>query len=180
MLKINVRSEAPRFNYDEFKANINRLGQKHLRLATRAWVTAVVTKVPVYSGTARGTLAPIGRFVNAAVPRGTVVGPTSGTKKILGKTYNIGFDAGKEYGQRFELGQEASPNKTTWFFTFNHEDLVYFIWDNYGKPLSTLRQAPWDALKAGDDAFRLSVKEKFVPEVRPMFGKLFEKVVVTS
>jgi hypothetical protein len=178
-LKIKVRAEFPRLNYPGFKGNIGQLGRKHLRLATREWVRAVVKKVPVYSGTARGTLSPLGRYVNAAVPRGKVVGPTGGTKVIQGKTYNLGFDGGKTHGQNFELSQDATPLKTSWTLTFHH-DLVYFIWDNYGKPLNTLKKAPWDALKSGDLAFREHVKQKFVPEIAPLIGSLFEKVVVRS
>jgi len=178
LLKVKVRAECPRIDYQGFKLNIGRLGQKYLKLATKAWVRAVVERVPVYAGTARGTLQPLGRFVNASVPRGRKSGAREAqreTKKIYGKTYQLGFEGGKTQGQDFDLVQDDMK----WTFRFHHE-LVYFIWDNYGKPLKTLKAAPWGALEAGQLAFAKSVHDEFTPQIAPLFGEIFKRVTVTS
>jgi len=39
-----------------------------MRQAAREWLRAVITKVPVWTGTSKGSFKPIGRFLNVQIP----------------------------------------------------------------------------------------------------------------
>lgn len=172
--KITVKARLPKISVGGIRGDVNKIGEKLLIEATREWVKATVTKVPVYAGTARGTLQPLGRFVKARVPRGSVSKAREakrGYTTIFGKRYDTGFNAGKSYGQDFELAQEAMK----FTFTFTPE-LPYFIWNNYGRPLSTLKAAPWGAIEAGEEAWKKYVHDNFAERFHALVGTYITEV----
>ncbi len=50
-----------------------------LRQAARAWLRAVILKVPVWTGMSRGSLRPLGAFLRVAVP----ISPVASRKKVF-------------------------------------------------------------------------------------------------
>jgi hypothetical protein len=134
-----------------------------MRNAAREWLKAVIPKVPVWTGTAIGTLQPLGRYLRVAVPISPVVerenkGPGFGD--ALG-----GFDfddAGNTY--TFEFTNFLA------YFKFNDQNNA----NAYGFHLT--HDSPWHAMDAGQAAF-----EKYIEDVLPQrMPNIADFIVVTA
>jgi len=134
--------------------------QAQIRQATRAWLRAVLAKVPEYSGTARGTFKPLGRVLRVAVPQGWMpynrkyerlrqYKLKKGTVTIQGKTFKVG-PGPNDYADFYF---DYSGPEYKFIFTQN---LPYAFWnDIYPAPnwIKLPSIPPWHALAAGQAAF---------------------------
>ncbi len=66
--KIEISYPVVKFKRHEFTVALRAEMQTQLRQAARAFLRAVIKRVPVDTGEARGTLLPLGRFLNVHVP----------------------------------------------------------------------------------------------------------------
>jgi hypothetical protein len=97
-----------------FKGNSERLFAAALKIAIEEnkkavaqWLKVVLTYIPTYTGTARGTLRPVGRQVKVAVSKFGPAGAKGDLrrakkkKKIVykGKTFTAGFVAGGKHAK---------------------------------------------------------------------------------
>lgn len=142
------------FKSKEFSEALREAVAVQTRQATREWLRAVVQRVPVYTGMARGSFLPLSRFLRVAVPINPV--------------------AQRNYGNP-ESGAAMSSyrfywRRQTYTFTFNTEVPHYLINEiNVGLGSPPLRHpTPWHSLDAGKIAFfnylESNLKEK-VPRI---------------
>lgn len=127
------------------------------RQAARAWLRAVIARIPTYTGTARGTFKPLGRVLRVAVNKG-FISEAASKKKVFrykGRSYPLGFEAGANYS-KFDFILEDS--RDTLSVVFKYElTLPYLLWnDIYPAPawITLPSNPPWAALQAGDDAWQ--------------------------
>ena len=167
MVKIHVSARG-------FSQEMKRAAREGHKEAVREWVKAVIAKIPVYTGTARGTYAVAGRKVNLAVA--AMSKNTSKTKFIYpkgGTSYPLGWKValGGAYSKATLDSRYAEMGEYEYIFKFE-EWLPYVVWNNMRTApewLHLIHQTPWTALEAGAAAYRryaLSVLPKRLPDPR--------------
>lgn len=121
--------------------------QVQLRQAAREWLRAVILRVPVWAGTSRGSLRPLGSYLRVAVPISPRVGPTATRGPSVG--------AGQS---DFEF---SSPRKGVYQFTFDEQVLHYRLNEFFDMSgfLPLLTPTPWASFKAGETAFTRYVND---------------------
>jgi len=111
-----------------------------IRQAARAWLREVMIHIPVYSGMAKGSLLPLGRFLNVAIP----IQPVA--KRKYGDVA-----AGDALGSfKFER-----DDNFVWTFSFSTEVPHFLINEfNVGLGSPPLRHpTPWNSFAAGKVAW---------------------------
>lgn len=126
-----------KFDADNFRKTVHATLEKEIRMAARAWLRAVIPRVPVYTGMARGSLQPLGRFLKVAVP----ISPVA-------KRKNMGPAVGAAQ-QSFKF--EVKNGK--YLFGFNSTVAHYMINEFYSVPLPLRNPTPWQSFEAGRTAF---------------------------
>lgn len=101
----------------------------------RSWLRANLDRIPVYTGTARGTFLPIGVILNVAVP---IVPRVT----LPGK----GPDVGSTLSQ-FEFSQNGGIYK----FTFD-QSLPYFLLNEFNA-IANIPSTPWHSAEYARDAY---------------------------
>lgn len=164
--RFRVTARMPKFNLSGFKINLNKMGEAEIKNTARAWLKAVILEIPTFTGTARGTFRPLGRFLKVAFPQGARKSKRK-SKKIQGTTFQLGFGAGAQYGQDFEFHQNA--NRFEFNYVFN---LPYIYWNSFGPGLPTLiKKTPWFAIQKGESAGFKHIRENIPPQLKIVFGE---------
>lgn len=137
-----------------------RMGEV-VREAARQWLRAVITSVPsardgdfpVYTGMAKASLIPLGRFLRVAVP----VHPI---KQYKDKNMTKGIAAGR--APRGGWVRDDHTHPMTFVYSFKWQSAV----DHYETNELTdngwanlIAHRPWNTLEAGNAAFRNHVRE---------------------
>lgn len=177
MLKVSGKIARLKFNAKRYNAAVLKQLSIEQKRAVTAWVKAVAHSIPVYTGTALGTIAPVGKTVGyILVPLGR-----NTTKKFFyykGKKYPLGFGMGKTY-QEHSLDMELVGNKATYIFRFS-EKLPYVVWNTmYPAPVSInlTHSTPWHALQKGIAAYVQYAKTEIPKNLPKHFKFLHVKVV---
>jgi len=146
MFKITGQLAKLQFRKVAFSNTLHNKMKVQLRQAARAWLRAVIPKVPVFLGTARGTLQPLGRFLRVAVPISPVEnrrgkGPAFGARE-----------------QQFSFTARKFTYTFKWDTTLSHFIINEFfnVQASFGIPLRN--PTPWGAINAGKIAFEEYVK----------------------
>lgn len=169
-LKLNFKLKVPTIKGSVSRA-LEPVSDLVLRQAARAWLRAMVEAIPVWEGTARGTLKPLGRFLRVAVPISPVASPSKTVSSPMkGRVFQLGPQAGEGYSE-FELTSEFP--KYTLAFT---EKLPYVVWNSFGSPLPTVKSAPWAAFQKAGMAAETTIKA----ELRKKLGEAWPKVLGTQ
>lgn len=165
---------------DFFRAQFNN--------ALRAWVTAILARIPDYTGTARGTFIPVARALKpiiGGVPSGPVFPYNEewrsrhkqiGYKIIRGRgRFNLGEAAGEKYS-KFNIDYKKGRG----VFTYTN-NLPWVLWNevNFAPEWITLpSNPPWGAIAAGNKAF----KDYFITEMpkRQLYKKMAKVAVESS
>lgn len=141
-----------KFDDKGFRKSVDAAMQTQLRMAAREWLRAVIPHVPVYTGMSRGTLQPLGRFLNVAIP----IRPVA-----VRKGYSIETGAA---ASSFSFTKEGG----SFYFTWTNEVLQYQINEFHRVPLPLRHPTPWRSLTAGQrafDAYAKNVIPKRIPRV---------------
>jgi len=119
-----------------------------MRQAARAWLRAVILKVPVWTGMSRGSFKPLGAFLRVAIP----ISPVA-TRSGMGP------DAGASLSS-FSFGKEG----TKYIFEFEDNVPHYAINEFYNvrPPINLITPGPYGSFKAGQDAW-----DQYVTQVMP-------------
>lgn len=142
MMRFRGRLSLPKLDAERFTKAYQEAAETQVRQAARAWLRAVIPKVPVWAGTSRGTLQPLGRFLRVAVPIAVKV-------TLPGKGPSIG--AAKS---EFKFIRDGKRFYFRWGM-----DVEHFIQNEYyGAPPNIQKRlknpTPWNAIKSGEDAFK--------------------------
>jgi hypothetical protein len=133
------------------------------RQAARAWLRAVIEKVPVWTGMARGSLKPIGGFLKIAIPISPVavrkgMGPAAGASRST-----------------FFFGKSG----TKYQFRFNENVLHYAINEFFdvNPPIHLTHPGEWHSFEAGAKAWQDYI-ENVLPGRLPKFEDIIVKKVI--
>ncbi len=164
MFSISITLPKYKFNAEAYSRSLYTSLNVQVRNAAREFLREMVQHIPVDTGQARGTLFPLGRFLNVAVP-------TNGADPTRTKSPSTGsqsqnmllFDFPEsEDGVYFEIQIQL------FYFWFNE-----FFQHNY--PNAQL-DTPWESIEAGKKAF-ISFMKKEAPKRMP---KVKDFITVTQ
>lgn len=159
MLKFTGRLVYIKFNKEKFNKTLDEKLHIQLRNAARAWLRAVIPNVPVYTGMARGSLAPLGRFLHVAVP----ISPIASRP---GKSP----EAGEQHSE-FKFYRRSGQFVFSWNTTVLHYLINEF--NDMSGILPLTHPTPWHSIAAGNAAFKLYV-EQVIPKRLPNLGDFIE------
>jgi hypothetical protein len=159
MPNVRIKTQFTYLDFDDkefIKTVKDYMKEQHIE-AIKRWVRNVAKKTPTYTGTARGTIAPVGRAVGVVIRKGLIRGnPKRARQKKYfkhgGRSWPLGFGAGANY-QEHKIYGRRRKNKYTLVFMY-HLKLPYAIWNNlYPSPLPLKRETPWGAVDSGNTAY---------------------------
>ena len=149
MLLFKGRVSFPRLDVESYTEAMEEVVRTQMRQAAREWLRAVIPRVPVWTGTSRGTLQPLGRFLKVAVPVAPVaVRPGMGP----------GVGAAKSHF--------SFPEREHRFYFQWNASVFHFVRNEFyqapNPPFRLRHPTPWNAIVAGNAAF-----ERYVRDVMP-------------
>lgn len=167
------------FKKDKYILRLMKHAREQNKAAVKVWLIAVLERIPTFTGTARGTFAPLGRTVNYIVTR---VGPAGGPfseasaaraalkKHIVsgGKTFVAGFSAGGNYAH-YSLDTQLISNGIVNTFIFTN-DLPYVAYNDVNpapKGYTLPSNPPWRAYTNGLIAWRKYIRSKVTKHMLP-------------
>jgi hypothetical protein len=141
------------FDPRTFTKSLDAAMEVQMRQAARAWLRAIMNATlprvrgqgpdsqgipPVWTGTARGTLRPLGKELRVAIPIKPIV-------KMKGRGPDIGAAQGRfAFGKKFDR----------YYFRFSTA-LKYFEENEFGESDKKLTyKTPWNAFRVGQKAFQ--------------------------
>jgi hypothetical protein len=130
-----------------------------MREAARAWIRGILTKVPVWSGQSRGSLRPIGRFVNEQVP-------ISVSRTAPGDRTSKG-----ERQQSFSFTGRNGHHT----MSFTTEVPHYLLNEYYQSSLPLLNPTPWHSFTVGKAMWASHIYQN-VPLVLPNISNYFKVI----
>jgi len=160
MIIARGRLSYPQFKVGLFNKALRSMAETQVRNAAREWLRAVIPLVPVFTGTARGSLQPLGRFLRVAVP----IAPVA-TRP--GK----GPDVGASQTRPYYFHRERDRH----YFRFNTQ-VFHFIRNEFyhapNPPFRLTHPTPWNAIPVGNAAFdaylRTTIPQR-IPKIRDYF-----------
>ena len=164
--RITIRGKTPTIHISHFTKALERVLIREQENAVRAWALAVIAKIPTYTGTVLGSFTPLNRVIrNLGITKPGITARAkakiaAGTR-IKGVEYQLGFDAGAQYGDP-KMYHVVSRFKQEYIFQFN-EDLPYAMWNEIYPAPSWIKlpsNPPWRAFEAGEKAFRQYAREE--------------------
>lgn len=160
MIIARGRLSYPTFKIGLFNAALRAAAETQVRQAAREWLRAVIPLVPVWTGTARGTLQPLGRFLRIAVP----ISPVAVRK-------GMGPDVGASMTRPYYFNRVGDR----FYFRFN-TDVAHFIQNEFynapNPPFRLRHPTPWNAVEAGNRAFEAYLRTTLpqrIPKLRDYF-----------
>lgn len=168
-MKLRGKQAIVRIDTNKFKAQLIDKCDEQNKLAVRAWLKARLDRIPTYTGTARGTFAPLGRTVRCAVPlvgRAGRPGKTSKNPRKSHITYGkrkfaMGFSAGGQYAS-YKLKVNYSKTAILCSFEFS-SNLPYVAYNDVNSAPKNFRlpsNPPWHSSARGKKAWEKYVVNK--------------------
>lgn len=144
-----------------YTKTLDKTMEVQLRQAARAWLRAVIVKVPVWTGMSRGSLIPLGAFLRVKIPITPVaskpgMGPLAGS---LRSSFNF-TKRGTSYS--FEFDESVAHYTINEFFDVSHT-------------IKLITPGPYNSFRFGAAAFQAYVTNE-LPKRLPRV----EDVIVTK
>lgn len=130
-------------NMESFGKALDKTLEEGMKQAIRAWLRAILLRVPAWAGTARGTLLSLGSVLRVAVPITPVVFGLPGRGPSYGPLYS-------------DYSIESTPGRYS--FTFNQR-LPYWDLDDLNH-VPNIPSSPWGAFPAAQIEFQHVIREK--------------------
>lgn len=160
MLEYEVSFKSLNFDQVKLTKTLDRILGQIIREAAREWLRAILKSVPsrggfpVWSGAAKSTLVPLGRFLNNVAGLNVSPVPKAPDRRSLGlDSQSFTFTDDRNNGGSFEYSFEWSTDL-----------LHYYINEFYG----LIPSAPWHTQEAGQRAFEayvLDALERRAPDI---------------
>ena len=148
MIRFTGRLYRMNFDVTGYKKTYDEAMKVQIRQAARAWLRAVIPKVPVYTGMARGSLVPLGRFLRVAIP--IRMNPNAVKRVRPGYSQQAGEALGA-----FTFGDNQNGVYT---FSYNTQVLHFYLNDTFDTKgagmVNLIHETPWNATAAGEQAFK--------------------------
>lgn len=123
------------------KKHLNAAGKRLLEIGVKEFVLTAYPRIPVWSGMARSTLAPLGRSLNLTIP----VDPRFPTAS---RNPQAGEDASS-----FKWSTVGNAEMLEWSTSVKH----FFLNEQFAHP--RVASAPWFSLLQGKEAARRAIQE---------------------
>jgi hypothetical protein len=148
-MRFEVKAKIISFERTRFINDLVKVADEQMRQAAREWLRAVILKVPVYTGASRGSLLPLGRYLNIAIPIHPVVRHPRWSPEVgaLMQFFNFSHDL---------------PS-LTWTFQYSTQVPHYLINEfnvGLGQP-PLIEPTPWRSFAAGKIAWDNYVRTEF-------------------
>lgn len=156
------------FDPRNYKKSFDEAMEVQMRQAARAWLRAMLTAElpiirrgtgtskgipPVWTGTSRGTLIPLGRFLKVAIPITPLV-------KRPGRGPMVGASKGKyQFGKSYDR----------YYFRFSTQLAWYTLNEFNNSTIPLTHKTPWNGFEIGQKAFQdycNTQMVKLLPKVR--------------
>lgn len=161
MPAITASIAVPDYDFSGHMRTLDAVLKNQIRIAAQAWLRAVIPKVPVYTGMARSSLAPLGRFINIAVPV-TPIARKSNRTPAMGESQS-----------HFEFYDNGVVYNFQW-----STSVIHFIANEfYASSLPLTHPTPWNAMQAGERAFNKYVKD-ILPTRIPGAGQFIKSTII--
>lgn len=163
-MKAKLALKGLKINRQKYLKTVNDQLDIAVRKAAAAWLRAVLTRVPIYTGEARGSLVPLGQFLHVAID-------TAITQNAIEHGHISRETKGESEG-RFKF----EHLKTLIRFTFETKVLHYILNEKFdmNPPIHlTHLPRPWDSMTVGKEAFFEYLKGD-LPRRIPRLGDYFE------
>lgn len=143
MFKITMAMKKVDLNVKKFEEDLSEALANEIKEGTRAFLKAVLTKVPVYTGQARGSLKPVGQFLNMNIS----IRPTKGAVK---KHPNVKPSDGEKFGSI-----EFIKNGLNVKVTITQHLMHYLIneFHDVSNSINLKRDVPWNSFEVGRLAY---------------------------
>ncbi len=141
-MKTRIRLKSINIDSKRFTETLYKELETIMRNATRAWLRSVIEHVPVYLGTSRGSLVPLGQYLRVAIP----ITPAAHAHPRPG----LGPEAGAAQGF-FEF--KRLQKKIQFSFKTN---VAHYIINEFTDPrpeIHLTHDAPWHSFQFGREAF---------------------------
>lgn len=162
-MKIKIKFVYIKLNKGAFTKALAESLETQNRQAARAWLRAVIIKVPTWTGEARGSLRPLGQFLRVAIP--IVPSNSKWAQRAIEQGHTA--EAGEAKG-RFEFKNEGGKR---FVFVFSSDVVHYLINEFYNvkPPIHLITLSPWFSFRAGKLAYKKylneNLKEK-IPKIK--------------
>jgi hypothetical protein len=161
-MKTKIKLKVMKLSDGKYTETFNTALETQIRQAARAWLRTVITRVPVYSGMARGSLIPLGQYLRVAIP----IHPTESSKRHGYKKDRI--SEGEAKG-----GFDFSKTKTLFKFHFS-TDVAHYQFNEFNDPRPIIKlqhePIPWHSMEAGRESFDQYLAEN-LPDKIPKLSK---------
>ncbi len=153
MLKAKIKLIYLKLDKVKFTKTLIEKLETQNRQAARAWLRAVILKVPVWTGMAAGSLKPLGAFLRVAIP----ISPSSSSQAQSAMRRGQTEAAGEALG-KFEFKNEDGQR---FVFVFSTGVIHYLQNEYYAAPpgFHLIEETPWYSLRAGSIAYKQYMKE---------------------
>lgn len=185
---INCSGQVATFNValGNFTKQLDQQLMTELRAASAEWVKAVLQTIPVYTGSARGTFAPISRVLKHWGVNNPTVGPVdaAAAKKIKrgfyykNKRYILGYTAAGIHSN-YSFNMITRPGQRVMKFNFTN-NLPYVLWNTMYKAPDWLHLkhiTPTYAYEKGAIAFEKYVKNVIPTKLPSVAGYLTVQII---
>ncbi len=177
LFKVRIKGgqKTVNINLNRFYTILERVCIKQNKEAIKVWLGETLKYIPGYTGTARGTLVPVGRTVGKIVSRFGPGGPSGNQKRAAQKTHihergrkiRAGFKYGKNYAAA-TLATKRTSSEVRNVFVFTNSLLYIARNDVNGPPPGFIMPSnpPWRSHDKGARAWRryvLTVIPKKLP-----------------
>jgi hypothetical protein len=154
-LSVRAKVNIIKFDKQGYTEALGKAVQVQIRQAAREWLRAVILKVPVYTGMAKGSLLPLGRYLRVAIP----IVPDPIAQKRFGR--------GPQDGESLGLFDFKQINQYVWQFQYATEVQHYLINEfTIGLGSPPLRNpTPWHSFEAGKEAWDQYLQENLKSKI---------------
>lgn len=165
-IRVNTSFKGIDFDFKQFKKSVEVSMIRQRNNALREFLEVILSQIPVLTGTAAGTLAPIGRIVNRAVH--SRIHP----KKVRnGRGPSVGDDP---IYSSIDVGNENGKAWFSWdlnldYFIYNDRTATPGIYPN-GQ-----RSTPWGLIKQAQEA-ALAHLAKYAKKDIPKVSQFIRKI----
>jgi hypothetical protein len=149
----------------KFTATLDTDMKVQIKQAARAWLKAVILKVPIWTGTSRASLQPLGAYLKVAVPISPLV-----TRK------GYGLSEGRAK-QEFSFSRDGN----VWSFEFTEEVAHYLVNEyfnaNEGGKFHLKTPGPYRSFAAGEAAFNEYINTYLLSRVPNLKDFIIEEAI---
>jgi hypothetical protein len=163
-MKVTIKMVYIKLNKGDFTKTLIESLETQNRQAARAWLKAVITRVPIWTGMAQGSLRPLGQYLRVAIP----ITPSSSPRAQIAIAHGQNITAGEAMGH-FQFKVEAGKRIVFIYKTDVIHYLINEFYDVRPEIHLTHEPVPWFSFRVGKAAYKQYLTEnlkKKIPKIK--------------